>query len=75
VKTRSPRPVVKIQKERAHTVIISGPYRYVRHAMYADMIFYFFCAPLLLAQLPHSGFFGFAFLRVIRPRSLYFTAS
>ena len=28
-----------------------------------------------LAQLPHSGFFGFAFLRVIRPRSLYFTAS
>ena len=50
MKTRSPRPVVKIQKERAHTVIISGPYRYVRHAMYADMIFYFFCAPLLLGS-------------------------
>jgi protein-S-isoprenylcysteine O-methyltransferase Ste14 len=67
VKTRSPRPVVKIQKERAHTVIISGPYRYVRHPMYADMIFYFFCAPLLLAQLPHSGFFWVRFFEGYSP--------
>jgi len=43
-------PVVKIQKERAHTVITSGPYRYVRHPMYAGMIFYLFCAPLLLGS-------------------------
>jgi protein-S-isoprenylcysteine O-methyltransferase Ste14 len=43
-------PGCKIQKERAHTVIINGPYRYVRHPMYADMIFYFFCAPLLLGS-------------------------
>ena len=35
-------PVVKIQKERAHTVITNGPYRYVRHPMYAGMIFYLF---------------------------------
>jgi protein-S-isoprenylcysteine O-methyltransferase Ste14 len=43
-------PVVKIQKERAHTVIASGPYRYVRHPMYAGMIFYLFGAPLLLGS-------------------------
>jgi protein-S-isoprenylcysteine O-methyltransferase Ste14 len=43
-------PVVKIQKERAHTVITSGPYLYVRHPMYAGMIFYLFCAPLLLGS-------------------------
>jgi len=43
-------PVVKIQKERAHTVITSGPYRYVRHPMYAGMIFYLFGAPLLLGS-------------------------
>jgi protein-S-isoprenylcysteine O-methyltransferase Ste14 len=43
-------PVVKIQKERAQTVITSGPYRYVRHPMYAGMIFYLFCTPLLLGS-------------------------
>src|ERR1700739_3523046 len=43
-------PVVKIQKERAQTVITTGPYRYVRHPMYAGMIFYLFCAPLLLGS-------------------------
>ena len=43
-------PVVKIQKERAHAVITSGPYRYVRHPMYAGMIFYLFFAPLLLGS-------------------------
>jgi protein-S-isoprenylcysteine O-methyltransferase Ste14 len=43
-------PVVKIQKERAHTVITSGPYRHVRHPMYAGMIFYLLCAPLLLGS-------------------------
>ena len=43
-------PVVKIQKERAHTVITSGPYRFVRHPMYAGMIFYLFFTPLLLGS-------------------------
>jgi protein-S-isoprenylcysteine O-methyltransferase Ste14 len=42
--------VVKIQKERAHAVITSGPYRYVRHPMYAGMIFYLFFAPLLFGS-------------------------
>ena len=38
-------PVVKIQKERGQAVISTGPYSYVRHPMYAGMIFYLFCAP------------------------------
>ena len=42
--------VVKVQKERAQTVITTGPYRYVRHPMYAGMIFYLPCAPLLLGS-------------------------
>ena len=43
-------PVVKIQEERAQRVITTGPYRYVRHPMYAGMIFYLFCAPLLFGS-------------------------
>jgi protein-S-isoprenylcysteine O-methyltransferase Ste14 len=43
-------PVVKIQKERAQTVITTGPYRYVRHPMYAGMIFYLLGAPLLFGS-------------------------
>ena len=42
--------VVKVQKERAQKVITTGPYRYVRHPMYAGMIFYLFCAPLLFGS-------------------------
>jgi protein-S-isoprenylcysteine O-methyltransferase Ste14 len=43
-------PVVKIQKERGQTVISTGPYSHVRHPMYAGMIFYLFCAPLLFGS-------------------------
>jgi protein-S-isoprenylcysteine O-methyltransferase Ste14 len=43
-------PVVKIQKERAQTVITTGPYRYVRHPLYAGMIFYLLGAPLLFGS-------------------------
>jgi protein-S-isoprenylcysteine O-methyltransferase Ste14 len=42
--------VVKVQKERAQTVISTGPYRYVRHPMYAGMLFYLVGAPLLLGS-------------------------
>ena len=42
--------VVKVQKERAQKVITTGPYRYVRHPMYAGMIFYLVCAPLLFGS-------------------------
>jgi protein-S-isoprenylcysteine O-methyltransferase Ste14 len=42
--------VVKVQEERAQKVITTGPYRYVRHPMYAGMIFYVVGAPLLLGS-------------------------
>jgi protein-S-isoprenylcysteine O-methyltransferase Ste14 len=44
-------PVVKVQRERGQRVISSGPYRYVRHPMYAGAILYFFGAPLLLGSV------------------------
>ncbi len=43
-------PVVRIQAERCHRVITSGPYRVVRHPMYAGMIFYFLGTALMLGS-------------------------
>ena len=49
-------PVVKIQKERAQTVVTTGPYARVRHPMYAGAILYFLGIPLLL-----GSWYGLAF--------------
>ena len=43
-------PVVKIQRERGQRVIASGPYRIVRHPMYAGGALYFLSTPLLLGS-------------------------
>ncbi|MDR3573693.1 MAG: isoprenylcysteine carboxylmethyltransferase family protein [Anaerolineaceae bacterium] len=43
-------PVVRIQAERGQQVISTGPYHYVRHPMYAAMIFFFLGTPLLLGS-------------------------
>jgi protein-S-isoprenylcysteine O-methyltransferase Ste14 len=43
-------PVVKIQKERGQTVVTSGPYRYVRHPMYAGASLMFVGIPLMLGS-------------------------
>jgi len=42
---------VRIQKERGHTVCTTGPYRYVRHPMYAGVILFLLCFPLSLGSL------------------------
>jgi protein-S-isoprenylcysteine O-methyltransferase Ste14 len=42
--------VVKIQEERGHSVITTGPYRLVRHPMYAGIIPYLLGVPLLLGS-------------------------
>jgi len=43
-------PAVRIQKERGHTVISTGPYRYVRHPMYAAFIPFVLGTSLLLGS-------------------------
>jgi len=39
---------VRIQTERGHRVATSGPYRFVRHPMYADTLYFFWTTPFLL---------------------------
>ena len=42
---------VRVQAERAQTVVDSGPYRYVRHPMYAGMVLFMIGTPLMLQSL------------------------
>ena len=59
----------RIQDDRGHTVVTSGPYGYVHHPMYAGVIVLFLCIPLVLgswlALLPGAAN---AVLMVIRAR-------
>jgi protein-S-isoprenylcysteine O-methyltransferase Ste14 len=43
-------PVVKVQAERGHRVVSSGPYAFVRHPMYSGAVLYFVGAALLLGS-------------------------
>jgi protein-S-isoprenylcysteine O-methyltransferase Ste14 len=43
-------PVVKVDAERGHCVVSSGPYAWVRHPMYAGAILYFLGTALLLGS-------------------------
>ncbi len=43
-------PVVKVQRERGHRVVSTGPYAYVRHPMYASVVLFAFGVPLLLGS-------------------------
>jgi protein-S-isoprenylcysteine O-methyltransferase Ste14 len=43
--------VVRIQKERGHTVVTSDPYRYVRHPGYVGIIVFSLATPLILDSL------------------------
>jgi protein-S-isoprenylcysteine O-methyltransferase Ste14 len=43
-------PVVKIQAERGHHVISTGPYAFVRHPMYSGVMFFFLGVSLLLGS-------------------------
>jgi protein-S-isoprenylcysteine O-methyltransferase Ste14 len=43
-------PVVRIQSERGHHLIDTGPYGYVRHPMYAGALLFIFGTPLLLGS-------------------------
>lgn len=43
-------PVVKVQAERHHRVVSSGPYAFVRHPMYSAVILFFVDVALLLGS-------------------------
>jgi protein-S-isoprenylcysteine O-methyltransferase Ste14 len=43
-------PVIKLQTERGHRVISTGPYAFVRHPMYSGTVLFFVGAPLLLGS-------------------------
>ncbi|MGH6892307.1 MAG: methyltransferase family protein [Dongiaceae bacterium] len=43
-------PVVKIQKERGHKVVTTGPYRHVRPPRYSGALVIFLSVPLLLGS-------------------------
>jgi len=43
-------PVVRIQHERGHTVVTTGPYRYVRHPGYAGGLLVNLLTPLMLGS-------------------------
>lgn len=42
---------VRIQKDRGHTVVTDGPYRFVRHPGYSASVLVHFAAPLALGSL------------------------
>ncbi|VIO67171.1 methyltransferase family protein [Bradyrhizobium ivorense] len=43
-------PVVKIQRERGHAAVTTGPYAYVRHPIYAGGLLTYVGTPLLLGS-------------------------
>jgi protein-S-isoprenylcysteine O-methyltransferase Ste14 len=43
-------PVIKLQTERGHRVVSTGPYAWVRHPMYSGSVLFFVGAPLLLGS-------------------------
>jgi protein-S-isoprenylcysteine O-methyltransferase Ste14 len=42
--------LARIQTERGHKVVTSGPYRFMRHPMYSGIILLFLCIPLSLGS-------------------------
>jgi protein-S-isoprenylcysteine O-methyltransferase Ste14 len=42
---------VRIQKEREHRVVSTGPYAIVRHPGYTGMILFYGCAPFIIGSL------------------------
>ena len=49
-------PAVRIQKERGQKVVSTGPYRHVRHPMYAGFIFYAIGTAFMLGSWLGFGF-------------------
>jgi len=61
--------VVRIQEERGHTVVSTGPYRHVRHPMYAAFLLYMLGTPLLLGSW-YGVLLGLVFMLVLARRAV-----
>ena len=62
--------VVKVDTERGHKVISTGPYAWVRHPMYGGAIFYFVGAPLLLGSW-YALAIGIALIGILALRAVW----
>ncbi len=61
--------VVRIQEERGHSVVSTGPYHYVRHPMYAAFLPFMVGTPLLLGSW-YGALLGVAFVVVLARRAV-----
>lgn len=62
-------PVVRIQTDRGQTVISTGPYRYVRHPMYAGFVLFALGTALLLGSW-YGGLLGLVLVVVVARRAV-----
>jgi len=61
--------VVRIQTDRGHTVVSTGPYHYVRHPMYAGFLLFMVGTPLLLGSL-YGVLLGLTFMLALAKRAI-----
>lgn len=61
--------VVRIQEERGHTLVSTGPYQYVRHPMYAAILVFMIGTSLLLGSW-YGILVGLLFLTILGRRAM-----
>lgn len=62
-------PVVRIQDDRGHAVVSTGPYQYVRHPMYAGILVFVVGTSLLLG-LGYGVLFGLMLVGLVARRAV-----
>lgn len=62
-------PVVRIQKDRGHTVVSTGPYHYVRHPMYSGFLPFMIGTSLFLGSW-YGVLLGLSFIFLVARRAV-----
>ena len=62
-------PVVRIQDDRGHAVVSTGPYQYVRHPMYAAILIFMVGTSLLLGSW-YGVLFGLMLVGIVARRAV-----